>query len=193
MKYTALSEASVVFILLLTACSSSEIPATTPSSIHMEEPTSEATQSPATEVPAAVESPVATETAGIPLTGAAMVQIRNVGDLGSALVDSRGYSLYLFTGGNQYQRPSSCVGEECLEEWIPLVTSGEPVAGEGVDAALLGTIPRDDGTTQVTYNGWRLYYLNQDQAPGDAMGQGDDKEWYLVSPSGEPIKSLERE
>ena len=67
---------------------------------------------------------------------------------------------------------------------------GEPQAGEGTDQALLGTITRSDGTMQVTYNGWPLYYWAQDKAPGDTTGQGVNKVWWVstptVTPSGPP-------
>ena len=69
--------------------------------------------------------------------------------------------------------------------------SPEAIAGEGVDATLLSTITRDDGTTQVTYNGWPLYLFEQDTAPGDTNGQGITDEfgqWFLISPDGEPIE-----
>ena len=66
--------------------------------------------------------------------------------------------------------------------------SSETMAGEGVDATLLGTITRDDGSTQVTYNGWPLYYFQDDAAPGDTNGQGLDGVWFLVSPEGEAIE-----
>ena len=66
--------------------------------------------------------------------------------------------------------------------------SAEAMAGEGVDATLLGTITRDDGSTQVTYNGWPLYYFQDDVAPGDTNGQGMEGVWFLVSPEGEAIE-----
>ena len=66
--------------------------------------------------------------------------------------------------------------------------SPEAMAGEGVDATLLGTITRDDGSTQVTYNGWPLYYFQDDAAPGDTNGQGLGGVWFLVSPEGEAIE-----
>ena len=66
--------------------------------------------------------------------------------------------------------------------------SPEAMAGEGVDATLLGTITRDDGSTQVTYNGWPLYYFQDDAAAGDTNGQGMEGVWFLVSPEGEAIE-----
>jgi len=66
--------------------------------------------------------------------------------------------------------------------------SPEAMAGEGVDATLLGTITRDDGSTQVTYNGWPLYYFHEDMAAGDTNGQGVEGVWFLVSPEGEAVE-----
>ena len=66
--------------------------------------------------------------------------------------------------------------------------SPEAIAGEGVDSTLLGTITRDDGTTQITYNGWPLYYFADDTAAGDTNGQGMEGVWFLVSPTGEAIQ-----
>jgi predicted lipoprotein with Yx(FWY)xxD motif len=154
------------------------------------------TESPvATESPMATESPVATDTqgaaetptGGVPVTGEATVMVSDVGTYGSALVDGNGRTLYLFTSDTQNGDASSCTGD-CLTKWPPLLSQGAPVAGTGVDATLLGTITRDDGTTQVTYNGWPLYYYAQDMAAGDANGQGVGSSWYLVSPTGEAIQ-----
>jgi len=148
-----------------------------------------ATASSATESLDATESPAATQAGGgIPVTGPATVQVSNVGDFGPVLVDGQGLSLYMFTDDTQNSGTSTCVSDECLEEWPPLLTAGDPVAGEGVDQSMLGTITRDDGTTQVTYNGWPLYYFYTDTAPGDTAGQGDEGVWFLVSPSGDVIK-----
>jgi predicted lipoprotein with Yx(FWY)xxD motif len=82
--------------------------------------------------------------------------------------------------------------DECLEAWPPLVTEGEPITGEGVDASLLGTVTMEDGRTQVTtYNGWPLYYFVRDENPGDINGQDLHSfggEWYIVSPEGNPVE-----
>jgi predicted lipoprotein with Yx(FWY)xxD motif len=154
-----------------------------------------ATEAPATDA-AATESPAATEApateapatdAGVPVTGAATVNVSEVGTFGEALVDGQGRSLYLFTNDTQNSGASSCTGD-CLVKWPPLLTAGDPVAGEGVDAAMLGTITLPDGTTQVTYNGWPLYYFADDTAAGDTLGQGLGGVWFLVTPTGEMIE-----
>lgn len=196
MKYPTLLGAILMLALLLAACA----PAATPTATELPatiEPTIEATEMPATEMPAtempATEAPAATDTAttdataGVPVTGAATVNVAEVGTFGQALVDGEGRSLYLFTNDTQDSGTSSCTGD-CLVKWPPLLTDGEPVAGTGMDAAMLGTITLPDGTTQVTYNGWPLYYFADDTAPGDALGQGVGGVWFLVSPTGEMIE-----
>ncbi len=62
--------------------------------------------------------------------------------------------------------------------WPALLTTGAPKAGTGATASMLGTSPRTDGTTQVTYNGHPLYYFKGDKAAGDTSGQGKGR--YLV-------------
>jgi predicted lipoprotein with Yx(FWY)xxD motif len=105
-------------------------------------------------------------------------------DLGSVLVDAEGKTLYVFD--NDQGSTSSCEGG-CATTWPPLATDGEPTAGEGVDAALLGTTERSDGTTQVTYDGHPLYTYNADTAAGDTNGQGVGGIWWVVAPDGQKI------
>lgn len=104
---------------------------------------------------------------------------------GTYLVDANGTSLYLFTGDVQGKK-STCYGA-CAQAWPPLLVEGELHASGQAKSKLLGTIERKNGKTQVTYNGWPLYYFVQDQEPGDTQGQdvhGFGAEWYLVSPEG---------
>ena len=71
----------------------------------------------------------------------------------------------------------------------PLLTAGEPSAGEGVTLGALGLITRADGSNQVAYNGWPLYYFAGDQTAGDAEGQGNGGVWFVVSVFGGPIQN----
>ena len=106
------------------------------------------------------------------------------------LVDSRGLTLYLFTDDTQGSDSSTCTGA-CVD-FRPLVLTGaDPVASGNADESLLGSFERaDDLGTQVTYNGWPLYYFVQDVAPGDTLGQGVGDTWWIVSISGEGIINI---
>jgi predicted lipoprotein with Yx(FWY)xxD motif len=141
------------------------------------------TEAAATTTPADTEAPGTTAADGTtPAAGEATVATAE-SELGTILVDGEGLTLYMFMPDNQ--GPSSCEGD-CLAAWPSL--TGPATAGEGVDESLLGTAARpDDGTEQVTYNGWPLYYFAQDSAPGDVNGQGVGDVWFVVDPAGEPI------
>lgn len=102
-------------------------------------------------------------------------------DLGTALVGPDGRTLYAFTGDSGGQ--IACVGG-CLDSWPPFITDGQPRAGDGVDASLLGTIEREDGSVQVTYAGSPLYFSADDAAPGDTKGQAFNDAWFAVSADG---------
>lgn len=110
------------------------------------------------------------------------------------LTDADGRALYLFTAdqqGTEDAKATSKCYDACAAAWPPLVTDGEPQAGEQVQASLLGTLQRQDGAQQVTYNGWPLYYFARDQGPGQTTGQdvhGFGGEWYLVTPQGEKVE-----
>ena len=130
-------------------------------------------------------APTTTAAATPTSNSTAEVKLGDTG-LGSILVGSDGHTLYLFeqdTGGDA----STCSGD-CAAAWPPLTTKGKPKAGSGVDAAKLSTFKRDDGTTQVAYNGHPLYYYAEDEAPGDTNGNESDEfgaEWYALTAAGE--------
>jgi predicted lipoprotein with Yx(FWY)xxD motif len=50
----------------------------------------------------------------------------------------------------------------CALIWPPVLTSGRPESGAGVDQDALGVVVRPDGTHQVTYNGKPLYLFTKD-------------------------------
>ena len=116
-------------------------------------------------------------------SGAATVSTAS-SSLGSILVDGSGRTLYLFQKDQPNQ--SACSGA-CVSAWPVDQSSGTPKAGSGVQASLLGTIKRADGTTQVTYNKHPLYYYSGDSGAGQQNGQGLNAFgalWYVVAPSG---------
>jgi predicted lipoprotein with Yx(FWY)xxD motif len=114
-----------------------------------------------------------------------MVDVSKNDALGSYLVDDKGMSLYLYTKDSP--GTSNCY-DKCATAWPPLLTSGSAVAGTSLDSSKLGVTTRSDGKTQVTYNGWPLYYFAKDKQPGDTTGQGVGSVWYLISPGGDAIK-----
>ena len=119
--------------------------------------------------------------------GAAMVSVSEV-ELGRVLVDGGGRSLYLFEADTGTK--STCSGP-CAAAWPPLLTSGSPTATGDAHSSKLGTTARDDGTTQVTYNGHPVYLYAGDKKAGDISGEGSDAfgaEWYLLSPDGNKVE-----
>ena len=106
-------------------------------------------------------------------------------DLGNIVVDSEGMTVYVFDNDTPDSGESSCTGG-CLEAWPPVVTESDSPSVDGVTGEV-GTITRDDGTKQVTLDGWPLYYWQNDTAPGDTTGQAVQDVWWVVSADGTRI------
>jgi predicted lipoprotein with Yx(FWY)xxD motif len=110
----------------------------------------------------------------------------NVADsqYGGVLFGAADRAIYLFDKENS-SRPA-CYGA-CAEAWPPVLTKGDPVAGDGADSKLLGVSPRRDGSTQVTYDGHPLYYYVND--PAGEVGCHNVEEfgglWLAVEPGGD--------
>jgi predicted lipoprotein with Yx(FWY)xxD motif len=116
---------------------------------------------------------------------AAVVSLGSVSKLGMVLVDSGGMTLYDFHKDKGGQ--SACYGA-CAEAWPPLVTEGEPQAGNGASSSQLGTTKRKDGSLQVTYAGHPLYTYVVDKKPGEANGNDVSAfgaQWYALKGNGE--------
>ena len=115
------------------------------------------------------------------------ISVANNPTYGQILVDAKGMTVYLFvkdTGAS-----STCYAQ-CATFWPPVLTTGQPQAGSGVNASLLGTTTRTDGKVEVTYAGHPLYYFVQDKAPGDTTGQGINgfgDLWWVLNPAGAAI------
>lgn len=120
------------------------------------------------------------------LAGGEKLVAQHSASYGTYLSDDDGHAVYLFTADSKGK--STCEGA-CAKAWPPMVTSGGPLAGPGVNANLLGTIPRG-GSMQVTYDGMPLYYFAGDKRAGSTAGQNIEHfggAWYLITPSGEKI------
>ena len=107
--------------------------------------------------------------------------------LGQILVDESGMTVYVFLADTG--TTSTCY-TSCAAIWPPVLTTGTPQAGAGVQASLLGTTTRTDGKVEVTYAGHPLYYFVKDKVTGDVTGQGINgfgALWWVVAPSGASI------
>jgi predicted lipoprotein with Yx(FWY)xxD motif/plastocyanin len=140
-----------------------------------------------TQAPAATQTPAATQAPAATASSGTTVNVGKSDSLGMFLVDAKGMTLYLFL--KDTPNTSNCY-DACATSWPPLLTDGSPVAGDSLDAAKLGTTARTDGTTQVTYNSWPLYYFAKDKLPGDTTGQDVKQVWYVISPAGDKVVAL---
>lgn len=110
---------------------------------------------------------------------------------GEYLADSEGRPLYVYEQDNPGE--STCY-DACAEAWPPLTADqGMPLAEDpNIREDMLDTIERDDGTTQVTYDGQPLYYYAEDQA-GEPQGQDVEGQWYLASVDGAEVRRVSEE
>jgi len=116
-----------------------------------------------------------------------VLTVATAGGPGPYLVNSAGSALYYVEGDTD---GAKCV-DQCIEVWPPLlVAEAAPTPGAELEAGLLGTIEREDGSTQVTYNNHPLYRYAADVGVGRTGGHDlQDKwgHWHLVSPEGEAV------
>jgi predicted lipoprotein with Yx(FWY)xxD motif len=119
-----------------------------------------------------------------------LISTANNDEEGIYLVDGAGMSLYMFKadtrGSDGRAAVSACNDDPCVGTWPPLLDEA-PRGDATIDATLLGTMIRQDGTSQVTYNGWPLYYYYEDYSPGDIAGDDIEsfgEDWYLIGPHG---------
>ncbi|MCO5223370.1 MAG: hypothetical protein M9947_17605 [Thermomicrobiales bacterium] len=109
----------------------------------------------------------------------ATVFVRESGTLGRYFSTPDGLSLYV-TDADTVANQSNCTGD-CTIAWIPFSAS-EPLALPADVPGELTLFDREDGTTQLAYNGMPLYTFNTDPGPGDTLGDGVGGPWRLASP-----------
>jgi predicted lipoprotein with Yx(FWY)xxD motif len=112
----------------------------------------------------------------------AVVKTASNATLGATvLTNAQGMTLYALSG--ERAGKFTCASSACLQAWHPLsaTAAGTPAGSVGS----LGTVTRPDGSLQVSYKGMPLYTFTQDQAAGQAKGQGlkDVGTWNAVSVS----------
>ncbi len=116
--------------------------------------------------------------------GAAGLTLASTNDptLGAYLTGLNGMTLYLYTKDT----PDTTVCySTCATNWPPLlVAPGATITGPSGATAAFATIARTDGTSQVTYNHWPLYYYAGDSKAGDTTGQNVGKFWFVMPLSG---------
>lgn len=115
--------------------------------------------------------------------GPATVQLAS-NALGSILVGANGKTLYGFTPDVGQAAPTC--NADCATAWPPL--TGTTTAGSGVTQSMLTTVQRADGTTQVKYGDYPLYFYAPDTAAGQTTGQGVGGKWYVVGANGQLIQ-----
>jgi predicted lipoprotein with Yx(FWY)xxD motif len=100
---------------------------------------------------------------------------------GGHLTSAGGLTLYVF---HQDEENESYCFQECAVAWPPLIVPEgvEPTAPPGL-TGVISTTQRLDGSRQVTYAGWPLYFFKGDQQPGQTNGQGLKEVWFVAVPA----------
>ncbi len=96
--------------------------------------------------------------------------------LGKILTDGKGMTLYYYS--KDVLKKSNCFGG-CVTAW-PLYDPAEFSVPAGTSAADFTTVDRGDGTSQLAYKGWPLYYYFQDKKPGDTLGENVGEVWFVI-------------
>ena len=167
--------------LIAAACSSSG--GATPSPTATAAPPSVAASAPATSPSASAEESPSASSSGsasedYPLKVATV-------SAGQTLTGENGMTLYIFKADTKDSGKSVCNGD-CATNWPPYTLDPDETLKPTSDASgTITMITRDDGSKQVAYNGWPLYYFKGDKAAGDANGQNINAFggiWLIATP-----------
>lgn len=174
----------------LAACAPAAAPpAPTEAPTNVPAPTVAPTSAPApvipTTAPTSAPAPTTAPTSAPAQAASFTLQLADNSQLGKVLSDGNGRTLYLLT--KDTPGTSNCY-DQCAQSWPPIISSNAPTLNDGLSSALVGSTKRTDGTTQITFNGWPLYYFGKDQKPGDTTGQAVGKVWWVISGEGNPVK-----
>lgn len=102
------------------------------------------------------------------------------------VTDGAGSAVYVLAGNTDGTKCDAA----CEDAWPPVLAVGsQPTAGQGLDAALLGTFDHN-GRTHVTYGGEPLYRYAGDAGANRTAGAGVEDQWgkwSLVGLDGQPL------
>jgi len=116
--------------------------------------------------------------------GGAKLATADVAGLGKVVVDGNGRTVYVFDKDTSGK--SNCEGD-CLAKW-PAVAAGDGTPQlDGIDASVVGTVTRSDGSKQLTLDGLPIYLFASDAKAGDAKGQAVGGIWWVVGADGKKI------
>lgn len=133
--------------------------------------------------------------AGVALAAGTAVTVNSASNstLGQTIVvNAQGLTLYSLTPETTHHL--LCKSSECSKRWPPLTVHSSKTklkAGPGVHGPL-GILRRGNGKFQVTLRGKPLYRYAEDQAKGDANGQGIESfggTWHAVTASAGAAKA----
>ncbi|MFB6810034.1 SCO0930 family lipoprotein [Streptomyces sp. NPDC056387] len=113
---------------------------------------------------------------------AGQLAVRDIASVGSVVTDSAGMALYRFDKDTPQPPKSNCEGD-CAVTW-PAVPADDASAAAGIDASLLGSVARADGSKQLTLGGWPVYRYAKDTKAGEAKGEGVGGTWHALAPDG---------
>ena len=132
--------------------------------------------------PTAAPTTAPTTPAAAPVKLTEQLNAKTIKKMGKVVTDQGGWVLYRFDADTANPSKSNCEAK-CAKIWPPALTDGNPKL-TGVDAALVGTVTRGDGSMQITLNGWPLYRYIGDKAPGQWKGQNVAGKWFVSAPDG---------
>ena len=127
----------------------------------------------------------------ISLAPAALAQDMDMGPLSTAqhptlgpiVTDANGLTVYSWAGDTAGAGTSACNGN-CAVAWPPVSVDPDMAMGMMDMSSGPAAIQREDGSYQLTLNGWPLYRFSGDRAPGDANGNGSNgfgARWSVVN------------
>jgi predicted lipoprotein with Yx(FWY)xxD motif len=104
--------------------------------------------------------------------------------MGDTVQNEKGFVLYRFDDDTAGSKPVATCNDACAKIWLPALTNDGKPKLKGVDAKLVGTVTRADGTQQLTLKGWPLYSYIGDKVPGVWKGQNVAGKWFVIKSDG---------